>query len=307
MAKKKEAKKSRARKPQPKEARIVEVGKFMIEEEPYYHATGDEKKVFEVTYENRMPFAAVGPTGCGKTRFIHYMSWATNQKAKTNYPLFFMTCHEDLTATDLLGRDRIDGSYLPGIAQRWAKTGGILYLDEVVEARPDLGTLLHPMMEPGRRVFYNERTGNVVELHPDCMLAVSWNPAYQDITKDLKPSTRQRLVTHRFGYPPEDIEQRIVATESGLDDSNMVSALVKMANDIRGMKEGAYTTLKEGASTRLLIYAATLIRDGVDPTVAVTDSILNPLTDDRGADTYEKLQKVLTMFSDNYLGRRKSR
>ena len=148
----------------PKESQLYAIEEFFIDEKPYYLSTGNEIEVFQAAAKHKIPFAAIGPTGCGKTRFINYMSYLINQKTNNKKPLFFMTCHQDLTATDLLGRDRINGEYLPGLMQRWAETGGILYLDEIVEARPDLATILHPIMEPTRRVFYNERTGKVVNL-----------------------------------------------------------------------------------------------------------------------------------------------
>ncbi|MBW2996354.1 CbbQ/NirQ/NorQ/GpvN family protein [Candidatus Woesearchaeota archaeon] len=278
----------------------IKLGQYIIEEEPYYLPTGKEKEIFKAAFESKMPFAAIGPTGCGKTRFIQHMSYQLNQEEfkKDPKPFFFMTCHEDLTATDLLGRDRITGEYLPGILQRWAETGGILYLDEVVEARPDLATLIHPIMEPGRRIFYNERTGKVVELNPDCMLTMSWNPGYQDITKRLKVSTRQRLVTHRFDYPEVEVESQIIAKESGADEKT-AKALAGLGKRIRGIKEGGYNTLREGASTRLLIYAGTLIDKGIDPRSACEDAVINCLTE--GVDeTYSKLNETIEELVENF-------
>jgi len=272
------------------------IEEYVVSELPFYLPTGEEIAIFKAAYANKIPFAAIGPTGCGKTRFIHRMSYDLNQKEGTQLPIFFVTCHEDLTATDLLGRDRITGDYLPGILPRWAETGGILYLDEVVEARPDLATLLHPMMEPARRVFYNERTGKVVELNPRCMLTMSWNPGYQNITKRLKVSTKQRLVTYRFDYAPADKETEIVARESGVE-KNVASALVELGKRIRGLKEGEYRTLQEGASTRLLIDAGILIKEGIDPVIACRNAIINCLTEDID-DVYKRLEKVLEELTE---------
>ncbi len=280
--------------------RTYAIEEYTITEEPYYRPTGEEVKVFMAAQKHKLPFAAIGPTGCGKTRFVQYMSYALNQENGKDLPFFFVTSHEDLTATDLLGRDRITGDYLPGIVQRWAETGGVLYIDEVVEARPDLATLLHPMMEPSRRVFYNERTGNVVELMPECMLTMSWNPGYQDITKRLKVSTRQRLITHWFDYAPPDIEAEIVAKESGVDNK-IAKALVELGARIRGLKQGGTRTLQEGASTRLLIDAGILIKEGIDPRTACTNAVINCLTDDID-DAYRELQKVLEELAENFFG-----
>jgi len=276
------------------------VEEHKIEKEPFYLPTGSEVNTFKIAAKNKIPFAAIGPTGCGKTRFIQYMSYLLNQeefKGKEK-PFFFMTCHEDLTATDLLGRDRITGDYLPGLLQRWADTGGILYLDEVVEARPDLATLLHPIMEPARRVFYNERIGKVIELNPDCVLAMSWNPGYQDITKKLKVSTRQRLITHRFDYASPEVEAKIIAAESGADGKTS-RALAELGKRIRGLKEGEYKNLQEGASTRLLIYAGTLIKNGISPRVACTDAIVNCLTEEED-EVYGRISKTLDEIIENF-------
>lgn len=271
--------------------RIIKAEEYVIDEEPYYIPVGPEVEVFRAAYKRRLPFAAIGPTGCGKTRFIHYMSFLLNEERGEKKPLFFMTAHEDLSASDLLGRDKITGEYLMGIVQRWSKSGGILYLDEIVEARPDLSTLIHPMMETQRRTFYNERTGDVVILDKDCMLAMSWNPGYQDITKRLKPSTRQRLVTWRFGYPPPELESKIVMHESGISEE-YANVLVRLGNKIRTLKNESIGTLREGASTRLLIDAAALIQEGIEPQIACESAIINCLTEECDA-TYNELHRAL--------------
>ncbi|MAG40116.1 AAA family ATPase [Candidatus Pacearchaeota archaeon] len=281
-----------------KEYRIEE---YTIDEEPFYLESGEEKKIFKAAHKHKIPFAAIGPTGCGKTRFIEHMSYLLNEDAKDKKPLFFVTCHEDLTSDDLLGRERISGDYLPGILQRWAKEGGILYLDEIVEARPDLVTLLHPVMEPKRRVFYNEKTGNVTELNPECMLSMSWNPGYQDITRRLKPSSRQRLITHRFNYPEPAQEAKIIMEESGVDAKN-AKALADLGVRIRGMKEGDFRTLQEGASTRTLIDAGILIKEGISPRDACQDAVVNCLTEDTD-DVYKELSQALDEVVENFFPR----
>ena len=297
-------------KQQPRE---YEVEKYTISQKPYYKPINKEIEVFEAAYKLQIPFAAIGPTGCGKTRFIQYMAYrlgqpithvtskkkkgtskkkkSTSKKKKEDIPFYFVTCHEDLSAPDLLGRDRISGDYLRGILLRWASTGGFFYLDEVPEARKDLMTLLHPVMEPGRRIFYNEKTGLVHKLDDSCMLTMSWNPGYQDVTKRLKPSTRQRLITQRFAYPSKDVEAEIIQKESGANNA-ICEGLAVLGEKIRNIKESGDHALQEGASTRLLIYAGKLMGAGIDPKTACEVAIINCLTEDVD-DTHNTLKKSL--------------
>jgi len=277
------------------------IEEYVIEEEPFYIPTGDEIEVFKVAFKRKVPFAAIGPTGCGKTRFVQYMSWLLNKERNTNYPFLLVTCHEDLAADDMLGMEKITGEYQEGVLHRWARKGGILYLDEVVEARSDVVTLLHPLMEPGRRYFSNERKGTTTLIHPDCMLVKSYNPGYQDITKQLKPSTKQRPMTHRFGYAPPELEQKIVIAESGVDKRN-AHALVEFGTRVRNMKDSGVGALQEGASTRLLINAGMLIADGIPPMTACTDGIINCLTEGVD-DTYNKLGEALQEVAKLFYGK----
>jgi nitric oxide reductase NorQ protein len=239
---------------------------------PFYSPSGAECALFDHAYRNQLPVLLKGPTGCGKTRFVAHMA------ARLGRPLYTVSCHDDLTAADLTGRYLLKGGetvWVDGPLTRAIREGAIVYLDEVVEARKDVTVVLHPVTDD-RRVLPLERTGELLQAPPEFMLVVSYNPGYQNVLKTLKPSTRQRFVAIEFGFPDPDAEAAIVARESGLPRDRCVP-LVRIANALRDLKG---QDLEEGASTRLVVYAATLIRDGVKPAVAIEAALLQPLTDD---------------------------
>lgn len=239
---------------------------------PFYSPAGSECELFERAYHNQLPVLLKGPTGCGKTRFVAHMA------AKLGRPVYTVSCHDDLTASDLTGRYLLKGGdtvWVDGPLTRAVREGAICYLDEVVEARKDVTVVLHPLTDD-RRMLPLERTGELLRAPPEFMLVVSYNPGYQNVLKSLKPSTRQRFLALDFGFPAPDVEAAIVASESGLPRDRCVP-LVRIANALRDLK---HQDLEEGASTRLLVYCAILIRDGVKPQMAIEAALIEPLSDD---------------------------
>lgn len=239
---------------------------------PFYAAQGDECALFEHAFRHHLPLLLKGPTGCGKTRFISHMA------ARLGLPLHTVSCHDDLTAADLTGRYLLRGGetvWMDGPLTRAVRHGGICYLDEVVEARKDVAVVLHPLSDD-RRILPLDRTGETLVAPPHFMLVVSYNPGYQTVLKALKPSTRQRFVAIEFDFPPEETETQIVAAESGLAHDRCLS-LVRFAHRLRALKD---IDLEEGCSTRLIIYAATLVAAGLKPIAAVQATMIEPLTDD---------------------------
>ena len=250
------------------------------DEEPFYLPVGDEVSLFEAAYRERIPVLLKGPTGCGKTRFVEYMAWHLARKAgaQAGYALTTVSCHEDLTATDLVGRYLLssDGTHwIDGPLTRAVKSGGICYLDEVVEARKDTIVVIHSLTDH-RRLLPIEKKGELLKAHPDFFLVVSYNPGYQSTIKDLKHSTRQRFVSIEFDYPAEALEQRIIEREAGVDTATAAS-LALVGVQIRHLDE---QNLLEGPSTRLLIYAGRLIVQGVSPRRACDVAIVQAMTDD---------------------------
>ena len=243
-----------------------------IETEPFYLETGNEKALFEAAYDGKLPVMLKGPTGCGKTRFVEYMAYRLNR------PLVTVACHEDLFASDLIGRYLLindETIWIDGPLTRAVRIGAICYLDEIVEARKDTTVVIHPLSDD-RRTLVIEKKGEVVPAHPDFALVISYNPGYQSVLKDLKQSTRQRFVSIEFSYPDPEKEAEIVSREGEID-SEIARRLVSLAVKIRNIREHG---LAEGASTRLLIYAAQLIRRGIDPVAACRSAVCLPLTDD---------------------------
>lgn len=239
---------------------------------PFYNPVGDECDVFDMAYNNNLPILLKGPTGCGKTRFVSYMA------AKLGRPLYTVACHDDLSAADLVGRFLLKGGetiWVDGPLTRAAREGAICYLDEVVEARKDVTVVLHPLTDD-RRILPLEKTGEEIEAAPGFMLVASYNPGYQNILKTLKPSTRQRFLSIDFDFPSQDREVEIVTKESGLD-ADRTTSLVRLANKLRSLKG---QDLEEGVSTRLVIYCATLIREGMSVERAILAAMIEPLTDD---------------------------
>ena len=245
--------------------------------EPWYLPVADEVQVFEAAARARMPVLLKGPTGCGKTRFVEYMSWRLGQE-RGRAPLVTVACHEDLTATDLVGRYLLSGDntvWMDGPLTRAVRSGAICYLDEVVEARKDTTVVIHPLTDH-RRVLPIDKTGELLQAHPDFMLVISYNPGYQSRLKDLKPSTRQRFMSLEFAYPAIDTEATIVAHESGVDRTTAL-ALARIGEKVRHLHEQG---LDEGVSTRLLVYAGALMVGGIDPRRACDVAITRAISDD---------------------------
>ena len=251
---------------------------------PFYLPQGDECDVFAAAFTNRLPVLLKGPTGCGKTRFVAHMA------ARLGRPLYTVACHDDLSAADLIGRYLLKGGetvWVDGPLTRAVREGAICYLDEVVEARKDVTVVLHPLTDD-RRILPIDRTGEELEAAPGFMLVASYNPGYQNILKTMKPSTRQRFVGLDFTFPRPEHEIPVVARESGLD-ADRVKPLVRLAGKFRALKG---QDLEEGTSTRLVVYAATLIAGGMAPERAIRVAMIEPLTDDE--DTKRGLLDLVT-------------
>ncbi|WP_424946973.1 CbbQ/NirQ/NorQ/GpvN family protein [Candidatus Spongiihabitans sp.] len=245
---------------------------YEIPDEPFYAPQNNEIELFEAAYRNAIPVLLKGPTGCGKTRFMEHIAWRLKR------PLVTVSCHDDLTAADLVGRYLIIGGetrWADGPLSRAVRGGGICYLDEIVEARKDTTVVIHPLADD-RRALPIEKTGELLVAPAEFCLAISYNPGYQSVLKDLKQSTRQRFVSIEFNYPKPELEADIVVKESGLD-GEMAARLVKYAGMTRNLKGSG---LEEGASTRLLVHAAKLMVSGIDPRVACRGAISETLTDD---------------------------
>lgn len=254
-----------------------------IPEIPFYLPVGNECRLFELAFAHRLPLLLKGPTGCGKTRFVAHMA------ARVGRPLYTVSCHDDLTAADLTGRYLLKGGdtvWTDGPLTAAVRQGGIAYLDEVVEARKDVTVVLHPLTDD-RRLLPLDRTGELLQAPDDFMLVVSYNPGYQNVLKQLKPSTRQRFVAVEFDFPPAEVERQVVVTETGLDEGRAHS-LVMLAGRLRSLKGH---DLEEGVSTRLLVYCATLVQAGMNLREAVQAAMIEPLTDD--ADVKKGLDEVV--------------
>lgn len=240
---------------------------------PYYEPQGREVEIFEAAWRRRLPVMLKGPTGCGKTRFLEYMA------ARLSRPLVSVSCHEDLTSADLVGRFLLEGEstvWQDGPLTRAVKAGAICYLDEIVEARTDSTVIIHPLTDYRRRLPLEKR-GLEIEAHEDFLLVISYNPGYQTVLKDLKPSTKQRFVAISFHYPTADIEARIVQNEVEGLDLAMATRLVAVAHQARALKDHG---LDEASSTRSLVYAGALIAAGLHPVEAGEAALVSPLTDD---------------------------
>jgi len=245
---------------------------YRLDVEPYYRAVADEVQLFEAAYAVRMPMMLKGPTGCGKTRFVEYMAW------KLNKPLITLACNEDMTASDLVGRYLLDADgtrWQDGPLTLAVRYGAICYLDEVVEARQDTTVVIHPLTD-ARRVLPLEKKNELVSAHPDFQLVISYNPGYQSILKDLKQSTKQRFGALDFGYPVRDVEIEIVSHEAGIGP-DLAAKLVTVAERACNLKGHG---LEEGISTRMLIYAGSLIAQGAEPIAACHVTLIKPITDD---------------------------
>ncbi len=254
------------------ETNVLQAEALFIKDEPYYEPVGAEIKIFDAAYQNGLPVLLKGPTGCGKTRFMEYMAWRLKR------PLVTVSCHDDLTASDLVGRYLITAGntvWIDGPLARAVRTGAICYLDEVVEARKDTTVVIHPLADD-RRVLPIEKTGELLRAGPEFCMTISYNPGYQSVLKDLKQSTRQRFVAIEFDYPNAELEKKIVMHESQLDES-LAGKLVKFAGMTRNLRGSG---LEEGASTRLLVHAGKLISAGIEPRHACRAACSEALTDD---------------------------
>jgi nitric oxide reductase NorQ protein len=239
---------------------------------PFYRPHHNEMALFEHAWRHQLPVLIKGPTGCGKTRFVQHMA------ARLGRPLYTVACHDDLTAADLVGRHLIgeQGTYwCDGPLTRAVREGAICYLDEVVEARKDTTVVLHPLTDD-RRILPLERTGETLHAPPGFMLVVSYNPGYQNLLKGMKPSTRQRFLAMSFDFPEPDLELEVLLGETAID-VEQGRRLIRLANALRALKDH---DLEEAASTRLLVYAATLIKGGFDVREACRAALVEPLTDD---------------------------
>jgi len=245
---------------------------YNINKEPFYQAQGEEIELYEAAYAARLPVMVKGPTGCGKSRFIEYMAW------KLGKPLITVACNEDMTASDLVGRYLLDANgtrWLDGPLTTAARIGAICYLDEIVEARQDTTVVIHPLTDH-RRTLPLDKKGELVEAHPDFQMVISYNPGYQTLMKDLKQSTKQRFAAFEFDYPLASVETEIVAKETGID-TELAAKLVQIGATARNLKGHG---LDEGISTRLLTYAATLIKGGIEAKSACRMALVRPITDD---------------------------
>jgi len=259
---------------------------YIIPEEPYYKEVAGEIALFEAAYAARLPMMVKGPTGCGKSRFIEYMAWRLHR------PLISVACNEDMTASDLVGRfllDKDGTKWQDGPLTTAARIGAICYLDEVVEARQDTTVVIHPLTDH-RRTLPLDKKGQLVRAHPDFQLVISYNPGYQSSMKDLKPSTKQRFGALDFGYPERDLEIEIVAHESGVS-TDLAGKLVSIAERSRNLKGHG---LDEGISTRMLIYAGSLIQKGIEPLAACSVALVRPITDD--PDMRDALDAAVSTF-----------
>jgi nitric oxide reductase NorQ protein len=244
----------------------------IISREPFYLTVAGEVDIALAAYEKRLPLLLKGPTGCGKTRFMQYLAWRLKR------PLITVSCHDDLSTSDLVGRYLIKGDetfWVDGPLTRAVRAGGICYLDEIVEARKDTTVVIHPLADDRRELPIDKR-GELLTASEEFMLAVSYNPGYQSILKDLKPSTRQRFVSLAFNYPDEQRESLIVSTEAGIE-TDLAVRLIRLGHMSRGLKDSG---LPEGASTRLLIQAGMLFCSGIDIKTACKVGIVESLTDD---------------------------
>jgi nitric oxide reductase NorQ protein len=281
------------------------VEEYRLEHEPYYVPIADEVELFEAAYQQRIPVLLKGPTGCGKTRFVEYMAHRLGRpitrlkdvgpaddrrNGDSSMPIVTVACHEDLTASDLVGRYLLEGEstrWIDGPLTRAVKVGAICYLDEIVEARKDTTVLIHPLTDH-RRLLPIEKRGQVIEAAEGFLLVISYNPGYQSALKDLKHSTRQRFIALEFNYPPRELESRIIAHEAEIDEESAVN-LAKLGEKVRNLKEHG---LGEGVSTRLLIYAGRLMVRGIPQRRACQVAINWALTDD--AEIQRSIEEVIT-------------
>ncbi|MBL0088652.1 MAG: CbbQ/NirQ/NorQ/GpvN family protein [Ideonella sp.] len=252
---------------------------WRVATEPYYAPQGDEVQLFEAAWSARLPVMVKGPTGCGKSRFIEFMAW------KLGRPLVTVACNEDMTAADLVGRFLLEPQgtrWQDGPLTLAARHGAICYLDEVVEARQDTTVVIHALTDH-RRSLPLDKKGELLRAHADFLLVVSYNPGYQSLMKDLKPSTRQRFTAFDFDYPEPALEAQVLVSETGIE-TELAQRLIQVAQAARRLKGHG---LAEGISTRLMVNAGLLMRQGIAPRQACRMAMVRPITDD--ADIRETL------------------
>ena len=245
---------------------------FLEKDKGFYLPIKNEVEIFTSAHKQRVPVMLKGPTGCGKTRFVSYMS------NLLNLPLITVACHEDLSASDLLGRYLLQGDEIvwsDGPMTAAVRMGGILYLDEIVEARKDSIVAIHPLTDH-RRALHLDKLAKVLHAPPNFMLVISYNPGYQSVLKEMKPSTRQRFISLQFDYPSLELEQKIILEEAKVN-SDIALRLAKIAVKIRNLKSRG---LEEGVSTRLLVHAGKLIQNGIPERQACESAFSYTLTDD---------------------------
>lgn len=259
---------------------------YRVARAPYYRPTGEEVEIFEQAWRAQLPVLLKGPTGCGKTRFVAHMAHRLGR------PLVTVACHEDLSSADLLGRFLLVGEetvWVDGPLTAAVRHGAIVYLDEVVEARKDTLVVIHPLTDD-RRILPIDKLATILQAPAEFMMVVSYNPGYQSVIKELKPSTRQRFISLDFTYPPAEAERAIVATETGLDEDR-AGRLVKVGEKIRNLTDRG---LEEGVSTRLLVYCAKLLVQGLEPRAACRAAFTRTLTDDR--DLQRTIDEIVADF-----------
>lgn len=264
----------------------MDISQYTLSKEPFYSPQGNEIEFYKAAYNARMPVMLKGPTGCGKSRFVEHMAWALGK------PLITVSCNEDMTASDLVGRYLLDNNgtrWVDGPLTMAARYGAICYLDEIVEARQDTMVVIHALTDH-RRELSLDKKGELVKAHDDFQLVISYNPGYQSLMKDLKQSTKQRFCAMNFDYAAVDLETKIVAQEGNIE-RNVAGKLVQVAQAARKLKGHG---LDEGISTRLLVYAATLMQQGVNAVDACELALINPLTDD--ADIRQTLKHSVDMI-----------
>lgn len=249
-----------------------DINQFKIKLEPFYEAQSNETGLYTAAYNTRLPVMIKGPTGCGKSRFIEHMAY------KLDKPIITISCNEDITASDLIGRFLLDANgtrWVDGPLTLAARYGAICYLDEIVEARQDTMVVIHSLTDHRRELMLDKK-GELIKAHPDFQLVISYNPGYQSLMKDLKQSTKQRFTGMDFNYASPKLEASIIVKESGVD-AEIAQKLVKLAQATRNLVGHG---LDEGASTRLLNYAGTLIISGVQVKDACNMALICPITDD---------------------------
>lgn len=256
----------------------LDISQYTITKKPYYLPAGDEVEIFRAAYFSKIPVILKGPTGTGKTRFVEYMTYVLGRECNRFIPLITVACHEDLTSTDLVGRYLLKNDetvWIDGPLSIAVKSGGICYLDEIVEARKDTTVIIHPLSDH-RRMLPIDKKGKIIRAHEDFFLVISYNPGYQSIIKDLKESTKQRFIAIDFDYPGREKEADIIFNESAAT-KEIADDLALLGEKIRNLKGHA---LNEGAGTRVLIYAARLIKQGISPKRACQVAATSLLSED---------------------------